>query len=491
MASLPAVAVEDDPGKSDPQANLWDDGGRSGVLLSGWLLKKGGRRGGRGNWKKRYFAVVALGILYYERAEDADLASNGPERDIPQPKGRLRWSGLEVVADDEEEETAAGKAGVFEFALASPRTSLGHLRVRCSSAEERKKWVRACTLLIELEKHRARERERAKLLSKGASGASQTTSSESGGGDSHHLLFTSSGFSAAVKALVAQLVDHTTALFAVSGAIIRNTRNEQYRIEFSKLQESLSEAVLDLLGHALRASEMPFDSTQTEMLAPGAQKCADLLAAVVRLTVRENKGRGGENAAFKERFTRSLQGVRRATTDIIALQPPSPRREIEASAAHLRHLLESANNGSSSPPTSLKPAARELFGLVNLTASASASQSAQLLPEKGMAVFRLVRGIGSATAAPDDAAANTNTHTTAEVLAALEALEAEVRRVFPQKDGPSSSSPPAATAGGQEGETAAVDDPKKSADLGKPEAAPAAPAATSWTRARPNMDEFE
>lgn len=96
------------------------------AVLSGWLTKQGGSRGGRRNWKTRYFQLSAKHLLYFK---------NTNKKSLDNPLGEFLCDDLTAVAV-----TSSTMKDCYLFNLIySTRT----VRVYATSDEDRKNWIDA------------------------------------------------------------------------------------------------------------------------------------------------------------------------------------------------------------------------------------------------------------------------------------------------------------------------------------------------------------
>lgn len=95
-------------------------------VLTGWLTKQGGSRGGRRNWKTRYFQLSEKHLLYFK---------NNKKSSLDNPLGEFLSDDLTAVAV-----TNNTMKGCFLFDLIYPTRTV---RVYASSDEDRKNWIDA------------------------------------------------------------------------------------------------------------------------------------------------------------------------------------------------------------------------------------------------------------------------------------------------------------------------------------------------------------
>jgi len=62
-------------------------------VMQGYLIKMGGNRGGRKNWKKRYMAIKGDCLFYYNLSPEHARARNAPQTEM----GVVPLHGLEVL----------------------------------------------------------------------------------------------------------------------------------------------------------------------------------------------------------------------------------------------------------------------------------------------------------------------------------------------------------------------------------------------------------
>jgi len=243
-----------------------------GAFFRGWITKKGGAEGGRRSWKRRWFVLTDDEVLYFK----TDNEDEPP----------LKTLSLEdyVTARVEHHQNDNFLFGVFQ--TSSRVLDMKVEQYEQMQLEELIRFIATLGELIQCTKA---------IKTKGSS---------------------PSGFQNKLIAVNLEFVTFATRLLSVGKVMVHTTRNISYKEELGFMIKKFPVTVINVVQSCLSVIKSPYEERLRQQVAQFADVALRLLADIVKVSVRENKGSGVENKQNREDFVFALKGIKAPLTSI-------------------------------------------------------------------------------------------------------------------------------------------------------------------------------